>query len=139
MSGLTKHTGPPQASPYPLQRISPTIDATLAKSETYITTISSALKIRLQMINDQIKHLERTAEMLIEEAQLNAQLHTIPCSIAKRPGQVYHVFRREDDSVFMSIISPQEWGDSFHLQHVGSYRLESDMSWKEISDATPVE
>ena len=77
--------------------------------------------------------------MLIEEAQLNAQLHTIPCSILKRPGQIYHVFQRKDGTTFMSIISPQEWGPHFDLQHAGTYRLESDMSWKEVTESSLVE
>lgn len=40
-------------------------------------------------------------------------------------GHVYHLYRREDQSIFMSLIEPQFWAK----EHLGSFRLDSSNKW----------
>lgn len=130
-TSLSKWDGPIQATPYPIQRISPLIEKNLAQVEQPVKLIATSLESKLSIIEQQIQHLQQVADKLILDARKNVELHLVPCSVSKRPGNTYHLFERLDGSKFFSIISPEEWGDGFKLNYIGSYHLDSDMSWKE--------
>jgi hypothetical protein len=137
MENLSKHEGPQQSTPYPRSRLSPPISAlNLLPSTPALATITTNLEVKLQLIGDQIKRLQSLGEKLIMEAQKNIDLHAIPCSMNKKPGDVYHLYERDDQSQFLSIISPEEWGNMFNLKFLGSYKLESDMSWFSLEEKT---
>lgn len=133
----SKHEGPPQATPYPQSRLSPPITphSLSTVAETSISTVKMSLEGKLKIVTDQIKHLQKLGENLIMEAQSNIEMHNIPCSIAKKPGDVLHLYTREDGSQFLSIISPGEWGGMFTLSYLGTFKLEHDMSWTRLTDA----
>lgn len=43
-------------------------------------------------------------------------------------GQVYHLYRREDNSMILSIIEPQSW----KLEFIASFRLDSTNKWNKL-------
>ncbi len=127
----SKHNGPVQATPYPLQRISPPIMPLLAEAQANasITTISSTLNTKLSLLTEQILHLQSVGEELIKKFQRDSDLHNVQCSIIKRPGTVFYLYKRQNDTQFFSIISPNEWSGLFKFDFLGSYLLEADMTW----------
>ena len=127
----SKYNGPAQGTPYPLQIISPTIsNIVIVEQQCSITqNLTTTLEVQLQLLAEQIQSLQSKAEQLIAEAKKNIDLHSIPCSVLKRAGIIYHLYERENGKLFMSIISPEEWGSLKNFKHCGSYELQHDMSW----------
>ena len=70
---------------------------------------------------------------MLEDARLNALVHKTNCNFKKIPGKTYYIYKQKKnpDEEFMSMISPEEWGES-GPEFVGGYKLEYDMSWTEL-------
>ena len=62
-------------------------------------------------------------------ARRDAQLHHAACNFTKIPGHTYHLYEKEDESCYFSMLSPQDWGKSCPHRYLESYRLEYDHSW----------
>ena len=45
-------------------------------------------------------------------------------------GQIYYLYKKENDNEFLSIISPIEWNNRYQI--IGSYQLQTDGRWNEI-------
>jgi len=84
---------------------------------------------KLKVIADQMMFLKQQAESVLLEAKRDDHLHHVACNFQKVPGKIYHLYKRSSGQQFFSIISPEEWGASLPHEHIGSYRLEHDMSW----------
>ena len=60
------------------------------------------------MIAEQVRFLQQQAKAVLEEANLNKELHHIACNFKKVPGKIYYVYKREDSGAkYMSMISPE--------------------------------
>ena len=86
---------------------------------------------KLQQIADQIRFLQEQAKQVLEAAVHDGELHNAKCNFKKRPGTVYHLYRKAPGSTFVSMLSPEEWSSCPH-EFLGSYKLEFDMSWTPI-------
>ncbi|XP_002739964.1 uncharacterized protein C1orf50 homolog [Saccoglossus kowalevskii] len=84
---------------------------------------------KLMTIAEQIRHLQKQAKKVLEEAKRDADLHHAACNIKKRPGQIYYLYKRESGQKYFSILSPEEWGTNCPHDYLGAYKLEFDMSW----------
>ena len=63
---------------------------------------------KLSVIAEQVRFLQQQAQAVLEEANLNAELHHIACNFKKVPGKIYYVYRREESGAkYMSMISPE--------------------------------
>jgi hypothetical protein len=123
-----------RASPYPLSRLSPRIELVDVAREIQEADrlLGAVVGGQLEVIAEQIRGLQDRARAILERAELSAQLHRATCSFKKRPGHIYHLYRRGPDSVYLSMLSPEEWSGSPPHPFEGSYRLEADMSWTRI-------
>jgi hypothetical protein len=88
---------------------------------------------KVQEVNDQLKsryeELMAEANKLMEEYNWNDMMYTkVEYSFQPIVGHVYHLYIREDESLFLSIISPQEW----KIKHIVSFRLDSTNKWIKI-------
>jgi len=90
---------------------------------------------KLQIIAEQVRFLQEQARKVLEDARLNALVHKTNCNFKKIPGKTYYIYKQKKnpDEEFMSMISPEEWGES-GPEFVGGYKLEYDMSWTELQD-----
>lgn len=85
---------------------------------------------KLQMIAEQMRFLYKQAEEVLSETKQNMDLHYATCNFVKQPGNIYHLYQRESGQCYLSILSPEEWGNSGPQQsYKGSFRLEQDHSW----------
>ena len=86
------------------------------------------------------EELEQAMQELMTQAQYNDRL--LNATIAFKPiiGQVYYLYCK-DDSDFISMISPEEWGESYMLkqQYVGSYKILADNVWIQVDLSGPVQ
>jgi len=83
---------------------------------------------KLQVIAEQVRFLQQQAKSILEEASLNNQLHHIACNFKKVPGKIYYVYKRDNGKHYMSLISPEEWGEN-GPEFVAAYKLEYDMTF----------
>jgi hypothetical protein len=133
---------PAHQSPYPTSRLAPSMElvelAREVASADDLLTVQAVGKLR--MLAEQIERLQDSARRILAETRRNQELHRVDCGFRKIPGQHYHLYRRPDQSMLFSMIGPAEWGGAGRhcdLEFAGTYRLESDKSFKrmDLSDA----
>lgn len=132
---------PTRVSPYPKSRLAPPHDlvAMAQEIERADAMMRAVTGGKLEHIARQMRALKEEAERTLESAQRDAELHRITCGFRKRPGQIYHVYERGDGSRYFSMLAPQEWREGPPHVHVGSYRLEADMSFTNAQDVAAVD
>lgn len=126
--------GPAHAAPYGLSRLAPSYDlvdvaAQIQKADETLATMTGG---KLAVIAEQIGLLQEQARVLLERARRDAELHRARCRFEKKPGAVYHLYRREDGELWFSMIAPGEWSSGRPDGFEGSYRLELDMSYTRV-------
>eukprot|EP00039_Didymoeca_costata_P028447 m.21090 g.21090 ORF g.21090 m.21090 type:complete len:205 (-) comp7027_c0_seq2:359-973(-) len=88
---------------------------------------------KLELISEQIKALQAQAREVLESAKVDLELSRAKCNFKRIPGRIYHLYEKTDRSgnleSFFSMLSPKEWGGKPPHTHLGSFRLEYDMSW----------
>ena len=128
---------PAHSSPYPTSRLAPSMDlvelAREVASADDLLTVQAVGKLRL--LAQQIERLQESARQILAETRRNQELHRVECGFRKIPGREYHLYRRLDESLLFSMISPEEWGTAGPgetLEFAGTFRLENDKSWKRV-------
>ena len=129
--GADSHQSPEHSSPYPVSRLSPPIDLVdLARQiDRADKMLHTKVGAQLSIIADQIHALQEQARLILEKAKKDKELHRVRCTFRKRPGKVYHLYAREDGTLYFSLLSPAEWKESPPHFFRGSFRLEADYSW----------
>jgi len=131
-----QHKGPENASPYPISRLAPAFDLVNVAREIQQAdaTLGAVTNAKLEVLARQIRALQDQARAVLDAAKRDGDLHRAACSFRKRPGHVYHLYRRADGTQYLSMLSPEDWGGSPPHEFEGSFRLESDMSWTRTED-----
>jgi hypothetical protein len=129
------HQGAGRNAPYPLSRLAPAIELVdlareIAQADTLLSTVANA---KLQTLATQMRALQDEARQILAHTHRDQVLHRIPCAFKRLPGKIYHVYAKDMDDLYFSMLAPQEW-QAPH-QFVGSYRLEADMSWTPLQEA----
>ena len=65
------------------------------------------------------RFLQDQARGILEKAKLEKELHSAACNVLKRPGQLYFYYARGSGQKYLSIMSPQDWGDSCPHEFLG--------------------
>jgi hypothetical protein len=98
-------------------------------------------KDKLQVIMQQMLFLNWQANKAINEMSLNLELNKIECRFDKIVGKTYNVYKRPDGSKYFSLLTEEEWGQtfppSFRGTFMGSFKYEQDMSWSPQSCINP--
>jgi hypothetical protein len=125
-----------RSAPYPMSRLAPRFDLVdiAAEIQRADETISVVTSSKLELIRKQILALQEEARAVLDEAARAARLHRARCNFRKQPGHVYHLYRRGEDDLYFSMLSPEEWGQKPPHAYEGSYRLESDQSFTRIDE-----
>jgi hypothetical protein len=134
MSDEKRYAGPSHAAPYGLSRLAPAYDlvdvaAQIQKADETLATMTGG---KLAVIAEQIGRLQEQARVLLERARRDAELHRARCNFEKKPGGVYHLYRKEDGTLWFSLLGPEEWMRAQPHTFEGSYRLELDMSFTRV-------
>ncbi|HKJ65337.1 MAG TPA: DUF2452 domain-containing protein [Desulfopila sp.] len=123
-------------SPYPVSRLAPAFELVdlaeeIAKADDLLSMQTGG---KLKLLADQIRRLQEEAHTLLEKTRRDQQLHRAECNFRKKPGQIYHLYKKKDQSLIISMLSPADWGGRKPYGYEGSFRLESDMGWTEMDD-----
>lgn len=126
-----RYDGPARAAPYPMSRLAPAYDLVnvaeqIQKADETLATMTGG---KLGLIADQIRRLQEQARTLLEKARRDAELHRAQCAFEKKPGGLYHLYRRTTGELWLSRMAPDEWVTPQAQTFEGSYRLELDQSF----------
>jgi len=125
------HQGAARSAPYPVSRLGASVDLVdLAQQiSTADSHINTRVSSKLQLIAEQIRHLQSEAREALESARRDQELHRAQCNFKRIPGKLYHLYQRPDGEIYFSMLGLEEWGGRPPHEFKGSYRLENDMSW----------
>jgi hypothetical protein len=72
--------------------------------------------------------LKAAYDQLVEEVNVNEMVYASKYSFTPIMGEVYHLYRKADGTLFLSLIEPNSWKQEF----VGSFRLDTNHKWCRI-------
>ena len=133
---LATYGGPSHSAPYGMSRMAPSfglVDAAreIERADGTIATMATG---KLELIAKQMQALREEAERVLAAAKRDAELHRVKCNFEKHPGGVYHLYRRASGERYFSLMAPNEWRLAHAQEHLGSYRLEADMSFTPLDE-----
>jgi len=95
------------------------------------------MKAMYQQTERNLKRIRQQVELLISQAQeihdrisFSERIYLAECAFDPLIGQVYYLYKRLDESEFLSMVGPLEWGDKNGLSFVCSARLLADHTWE---------
>lgn len=87
--------------------------------------------IQLQQIREQIELLAKQAKDIKERAEISQHIYTADMNFQPIIGKTYHLYKRKDEGMVMSMVGPNEWGRSMPFaHHVSTVRLLADHTWE---------
>jgi hypothetical protein len=99
-----------------------------------IEDISIWKKINVIKVNHQLKtkfeKLKEEYEAMMEQFEYNHLVYNSSYNFEPVVGEVYHLYKGEDENTFLSLIAPHEC----NFNHLGSFRLNFDRMWLKIED-----
>lgn len=78
----------------------------------------------------QFDELKAQYDAMMQQFEYNNLIYSAKFSFEPILGQTYHLYRKANDDVWLSLISPHECSWDF----VGSFRLNSDKLWKRVDE-----
>ena len=79
-----------------------------------------------------LQELQEEYSKLAEEYKLNEMVYNAQCRFGPVIGEVYHLYQREDESTFLSMIGPNDWLSIKPDKFIGSFRLTSNDKWDKV-------
>lgn len=88
----------------------------------------------IQRVNQHIKsefdEVKKQYETLMQKFQYNDLVYNAKFNFEPIIGEVYHLYKKNEDDNFLSIISPEQC----NFEHLGSFRLNSQKIWEKADD-----
>ena len=84
---------------------------------------------------EKFKELKEAYEGLVEDFNWNKIIYESEMLCEPVMGHIYHLYQREDDTRFMSLIAEDEWGDlsKWKISYIGTFKQDSRQKWKHIN------
>lgn len=89
----------------------------------------------LNRIKEQVELLIKQAQEIHDRIDFSEKIYLAECSFVPVIGETYFLYKRPDNTEFLSMVGPLEWGPKTHLTFVCSARLLADHTW-ELNDIT---
>jgi hypothetical protein len=94
---------------------------TIAWKNRSINKLNHKVPTRYQEIKAQY-------EQLMQEFEYNNLIYSAKFAFEPIIGDLYHLYKRENDEIFLSIIAP----DQCNFNSLGSFRLNADQIWEKV-------
>jgi len=78
------------------------------------------------------EELEAEFKKLVETAADNELIYNATIMFSPKVGEVYHLYRKEDGTAWVSMVEPDQWGPNYNFEFLGSFRLATDSVWIRI-------
>ncbi|ABZ93912.1 Conserved hypothetical protein [Leptospira biflexa serovar Patoc strain 'Patoc 1 (Ames)'] len=130
-------TIPHHSLTYGTSRLAPAISLVDRAKEIELAEESVKLHVhgKLEVIAKQIRALKEEAELILQQAEKDIELHKAKCQFEKKPGQFIYLYGKEGGDYF-SLLSPREWGGNPPHPFKGAYTMNPDRSFTEIKEDT---
>lgn len=99
-----------------------------------LTAMEEQTNMQLDQIRKQVELLALQAQEIQSRKELSMIIYNAKLSFQPIVGQMYHLYEKNDNSYFLSMVSPNEWGRSgkSYKAHLAKVLLLADHTWKEI-------
>jgi hypothetical protein len=98
-----------------------------------LTAMEEQTNMQLDQIRKQIELLALQAQEIQARKELSMIIYNAKLSFQPVIGQLYYLYERQDDSHFISMVSPKEWGGNGPFRKfIAGVQLLADHTWREI-------
>jgi hypothetical protein len=94
-----------------------------------LSAMNQQTELQLDQIREQIRLLAEQVERIEKRKQVSMLIYGSEMSFDPIIGHDYHLYRKKDGRLVLSMVKPTEWGRSMPYEHVASVRLLSDHTW----------
>lgn len=116
--------------PYPDSTLSPPISSTENEVAEWKNNRG---KDSEKYFSTKYKEIVKEMEQLQETFEMNKMIDNAELRFTPIVGKEYYLYKREDDSVFVSMIGPKEWGKT-RMNYLGTYTIDSQQVWNRVED-----
>lgn len=88
---------------------------------------TQALEVN-KLFSTKYEEIRKQLLVLYNEVKWNEYVYSSEIRFTPIVNEIYYLYRREDGTVFMSLISPEEWDHEF----VGATRIDSHNKWIKV-------
>ena len=74
------------------------------------------------------EEIKEEYKKLMESYEWNQLIYNCSFSFKPEKGEIYHLYQRNDQNLFLSVIGPTEWNEIY----IGSFRLDSNDKWEKV-------
>lgn len=79
------------------------------------------------------KEIVKEMEQLQETFETNKMIDNAELRFTPIIGREYYLYKRNNDSVFVSMIGPKEWGKT-QVNYLGTYTIDSQQVWNKVEE-----
>ena len=91
--------------------------------------------MQLQLIRDQIELLAQQVKRIEHRKEVSQLIYTAEMGFDPLIGHEYHLYKRKNGNLVLSMISPFSWGRSLPFEkHLSKVKLLSDRTWEIFDD-----
>ncbi len=94
-----------------------------------LSAMNQQTELQLDQIREQIRLLAEQVERIEKRKQVSMLIYGAEMGFDPIIGHDYHLYRKRDGRLVLSMVKPTEWGRSMPYEHVASVRLLSDHTW----------
>ena len=85
--------------------------------------------------NSKLNELKEEYKKLVEEYNWTKLVYEAEYSFQPIVGHIYHLYEKKDKNLWLSLISPQEWGSvKQEKAYVASFKLDTMGKWQKCED-----
>lgn len=107
-----------------------TLDPVIKPTDTTEFKNKSARSFE-KTLTSKMEELKREYDKLVDDYNINKMVLDSEIRIDPKQGNIYHLYQREDENRFLSILSPQDWSKTkTDILHIASVRLNSENQWE---------
>lgn len=85
--------------------------------------------MHLGQIQEQLEVLARQAQAIARRKEISVMIYEAAMGFDPIINHIYHLYRRNEGTTVLSIISPIEWRRCPYPEHLASARLLADHTW----------
>jgi hypothetical protein len=126
------YTGLPSFAPIPLNVSSPSIrpeDRRLIKGQA-VEAMQLKAQQQIDLLRRQAEVIMAQARELEERVRISMEIYEATMRFSPTMGMTYHLYKRNDGEVILSLVSPAEWGENFPFkQFIATVKLLADHTW----------
>lgn len=93
--------------------------------------------IQMKQIQEQIELLVKQALQIKRRVEISELIYAADMNFKPIINHIYHLYNRNDDSIILSMIGPDEWGLSGHKfkKFLATVKLLADHTWEILEEA----